>query len=170
MKIELVKVSLQQKMILRHLIELYQYDFSEFDHADVNEHGLYDYLFLDHYWTESARIPFFVKVDEKYAGFVLLRKIRSQEIEYYSIAEFFIMRKYRKRGIGRKVAFRLFHQFQGEWEISQIEQNISAQKFWRTLISEYTNHNYQEFRREDWNGPIQKFSTIGIHTDEENER
>ncbi|WP_309412171.1 hypothetical protein [Brevibacillus laterosporus] len=47
MKIELVKVSLQQKMILRHLIELYQYDFSEFDHADVNEHGLYDYMFLD---------------------------------------------------------------------------------------------------------------------------
>ncbi|MGG1443283.1 GNAT family N-acetyltransferase [Brevibacillus laterosporus] len=162
MKIELVKVSMHQKMVLRHLLELYQYDFSEFDYADVNEHGLYDYKFLDHYWTEPDRIPFFIKVDEKYAGFVLLRKLKNQDLEYYSMAEFFIMRKYRKRGIGKEVAFRLFHQFQGEWEISEIEQNISAQKFWHALISEYTNNNYQELRREDWDGPIQKFSSIGI--------
>ncbi|MGG0756888.1 hypothetical protein [Brevibacillus laterosporus] len=40
MKIELVKVSMHQKMVLRHLLELYQYDFSEFDYADVNEHWL----------------------------------------------------------------------------------------------------------------------------------
>ncbi|WP_275441494.1 hypothetical protein [Brevibacillus laterosporus] len=63
MKIELVKVSMHQKMVLRHLLELYQYDFSEFDYADVNEHGLYDYKFLDHYWTEPDRIPFFIKVE-----------------------------------------------------------------------------------------------------------
>lgn len=78
MKIELVKVSMHQKMVLRHLLELYQYDFSEFDYADVNEYGLYDYKFLDHYWTEPDRIPFFIKVDERYAGFVLLRKLKNR--------------------------------------------------------------------------------------------
>lgn len=159
MKIELVKVPMNQKMVLRHLVELYQYDFSEFDSADVNEHGVYDYMFLDHYWTEPDRIPFFVKVNEKYAGFVLLRILKNQEREYYSIAEFFIMRKYRRCRVGKKVAFQLFHQFQGEWEISEIEQNVSAQEFWRRVISEYTNNNYQEIRREDWDGPVQIFTS-----------
>jgi hypothetical protein len=35
MKIELVPAALRQKPILRHLLELYQHDFSEYEDADV---------------------------------------------------------------------------------------------------------------------------------------
>ena len=39
--------------MLRRLIELYRYDFSEFDQADLGPHGDYGYRYLDHYWSES---------------------------------------------------------------------------------------------------------------------
>jgi hypothetical protein len=36
------KVEYDQKSTLRNLLELYKYDFSEFNPEDVNENGLYD--------------------------------------------------------------------------------------------------------------------------------
>ena len=72
MNIELVRVEETEKSVLRQLIELYNYDFSEYDQADVDAHGWYGYHYLDHYWTEEARHSFFIKVDGKLAGFVLV--------------------------------------------------------------------------------------------------
>ena len=60
---ELLKVSYEQKTVLRNLMELYQYDMSKYEaesENDVNEYGLYDYKYLDHYWTEEGRYPYFV--------------------------------------------------------------------------------------------------------------
>ena len=56
---ELLKVSYEQKTVLRNLMELYQYDMSKYEaesENDVNEYGLYDYKYLDHYWTEEGGI------------------------------------------------------------------------------------------------------------------
>ena len=62
----------REKSVLRQLLELYQYDFSMFDNADVNAHGYYGYRYLDHYWTESDRQAYFIVSDGKLAGFVLV--------------------------------------------------------------------------------------------------
>jgi predicted acetyltransferase len=70
------------------------------------------------------------------------------------MAEFFVMKKYRQRGVGRKIAYQLFDRFHGVWKIAQIEENMPAQAFWRKVISEYTNGNYEEIRELGWNGPI----------------
>lgn len=61
MKIEIQPASLEDKTILRNLMELYAYDFSEFEQSDVDEHGLFGYERLDHYWTEPGRYPFLVR-------------------------------------------------------------------------------------------------------------
>ena len=55
MNIEIHQAALEDKTILRHLMELYAYDFSEFDQCDVDAHGLFGYNRLDHYWTEPGR-------------------------------------------------------------------------------------------------------------------
>ncbi len=65
----------EEKSVLRNLLELYNYDFSEFDHADLDAHGFYGYGRLDHYWTEPGRYRFLVRVDGKLAGLVLLRTL-----------------------------------------------------------------------------------------------
>ena len=83
-------------------MELSAYDFSEFDDADVNQHGLYGYTYFDYYWTEESRTPFFVKAAGNLAGFVLVNEYcyLIKEPGNKSIAEFFVMRKYRRKGIG----------------------------------------------------------------------
>ena len=157
-KIEVQQASLEDKPILRNLLELYEYDSSEFEPRDVDAHGLYGYRWLDHYWTESGRYPFLVRVDRKLAGFVLVRTLDDST---YSMAEFFILRKYRRQGVGRGVAQQIFDMFPGRWNVAQMENNYSAQAFWRKVISAYTQGNYQETwsNNEEWKGPVQIFRT-----------
>lgn len=155
------KVKLENKTVLKNLTELYKYDFSEFDPEDVNEHGLYEYMYVDHYFTEEGRFPFFIKVNKKYAGFALIREIEENDRTYYSMSEFFVMKKYRKNGVGKQAAIQLFCKFPGEWEVAEMEENTPAQAFWRKVISLYTNNEYREIRKADWDGPIQVFHSSG---------
>lgn len=158
--ITIQKVEYEHKSTLRNLLELYKYDFSEFDPEDVNENGLYDYKYLDHYWTEEGRHPFFIRVDGKLAGFVLVRMMGTNEHNQpiYSVAEFFVMKKYRKLGVGMTASTEVFNRFRGIWKVAQIENNIPAQIFWKKAIERYTNNNFQEVRENEWHGPIQTFS------------
>lgn len=158
MDIKLEKAAIEQKSVLRNLLELYNYEFTEFEPDDVDEHGLYGYKYLDHYWTEEGRHPFFIRVDGKLAGFVLVREIgTSHGNSVYSMAEFFVMKKYRKTGVGRKAANMVFDTFIGEWKVSEIEKNVPAQCFWRRVVGEYTVGSFEEIRETDWDGPIQRF-------------
>ncbi|MEH7462194.1 GNAT family N-acetyltransferase [Bacillus thuringiensis] len=161
MNLEIEKVKLEGKTVLKNLTELYKYDFSEFDPEDVNEHGLYEYMYVDHYFTEEGRFPFFIKVNGKYAGFALIQAIEENSRTYYSMSEFFVMKKYRKSGVGKHAAVQLFSKFPGEWEVAEMEENVPAQAFWRKVISLYTNNEYREIRKEDWDGPIQVFHSSG---------
>ena len=162
MDIKLERALINEKSILRNLLELYNYDFTEFDPDDVDEHGLYGYKYLDHYWTDEDRYPFLIRVDGNLAGFVLVREIGINSLNHniYSIAEFFVMRKYRNVGVGKKVANIVFNMFHGEWKVAQIEKNVPAQCFWRSIISEYTKNNFEEISEPSWDGPIQKFINI----------
>ncbi|MDQ0917054.1 GNAT family N-acetyltransferase [Paenibacillus sp. V4I5] len=144
---ELVKVSFEKKIILRNLMELYQYDMSQFEddsENDVNEYGLFDYKYLDHYWTEEGRFPFFIMESGKLAGFVLVREIADGESPKVSVAEFFILRKYRRQGIGKEVAHKVFEMFKGNWSVSWLEKNMHAKTFWTKVIKEYSNGNCSE--------------------------
>ena len=142
-------------------MELYNYDFSEFEDNDVNEFGLFGYEYIDHYWTENGRYPFIIKVNENIAGFALIREVGIKEERGHTIAEFFILKKYRRKSIGKKAAFYIFNMFPGKWKIAQIEENIPAQNFWLKIIKEYTNGEFHEIREEDWHGPKQVFISKG---------
>ena len=162
MDIEIQPASLSDKYILRNLLELCQHDYSEFDDAEVDEHGLFGYKYLDNYWTEPGRYPFLVRMSGKLAGFVLVRLLDSTDDQpTYSIAEFFILRKYRRCGVGREAAHRIFDMFRGRWSVAQEEGNRQAQTFWRRVIAEYTSDDFEEVHRQDdqWRGPIQEFNS-----------
>ncbi|MFN6463094.1 MAG: GNAT family N-acetyltransferase [Nostoc sp. DedVER02] len=162
MKIEVVKVTQQEKSVLCNLMELYQYDLSEIEAKDVDAYGLFGYQYLDYYWTESERYPFLVKVDHKLAGFVLVNQhtYLYQDNNAMSIAEFFILKRYRNQGIGEQVATQIFDQFPGNWEVRQTAFNLNAQTFWTKVISQYTNGAFDEvFLNDDrWHGPIKTFN------------
>jgi predicted acetyltransferase len=129
MDVSLLEAKDEDRAVVRRLIELYRYDFSEFDGADVGVHGDYGYPYLDHYWTEPGRHPFLFQVDGKWAGFALVR-----EIPPYDMAEFFVMRKYRRIGIGRRAATEVLGRFPGSWQVRQQLSNPAATIFWRRAI------------------------------------
>lgn len=146
MDFELVQAVEEQKDVIANIIQYYFYDFSEFVDIDVEADGKFKpYQYLDDYWQEkNDRFPYLIEVGEQYAGFVLVRFIESEERSYFSIAEFFIMKKYRRGGLGKAVAHRIFDMHRGEWEVFEIEPNKPAQAFWRKVIGEYMNGNFTE--------------------------
>ena len=127
-------------------MQYYIYDFSEFIKYDVENDGLFaPYPNLADYWKDdNNKFPYLVKQNDKYVGFVLVKLIQSNERNYFSIAEFFILKKYRRSGIGKLVAVEVFNLHKGYWEVYQKISNNPAQVFWNKVISEYTNGQFRE--------------------------
>jgi predicted acetyltransferase len=166
MEIDLLPATINDKPVLRNLMELYEYDFSEYENSDVDDHGLYGYRYLDHYWTEPGRYAFLVRVDRRLAGFVLLRDIHDNPgSPTHHMAEFFILKKFRRRGVGREVACRIFDLFPGRWRVAEEKANQCAQLFWHRVIDVYTGGNFEEMDldNEEWRGLVQVFRTeVGL--------
>lgn len=127
--VDVTVATVRDRAVLDQLLELYAHDFSEFTAADIDAVGRFGYRYLDGYWTEPDRHPFLVRVDGRIAGFVFVRSGQPHDM-----AEFFVMRKYRRSGIGRKVAHDVLARFPGEWQVRQIATNAAATSFWRSAI------------------------------------
>ncbi len=147
MFMQIKKVDYDEKHILRNLLELYFYDLSEFDNElitrDLNEAGLYGYRYLDHYWTGENRHPYFLKVDNQLAGFLLYRKLDEPPFEN-TASEFFVMRKYRNAGAATFMANWMFEKYKGKWVVDCLLNNEPAVKFWRRVISRNNGENIEE--------------------------
>jgi len=140
--IELVKKD--EKEILRNLLEKYNYEFSQYTDTDVNNIGLYGYDYFDNYWTENNRFPFFIKVNNKLAGFIMINDYPEIKIETnYSLSEFFVMYKYRRLGIGKYVVNYIFDKFKGKWQLKYHPKNEISKIFWTKTIEEYTKGKYE---------------------------
>jgi predicted acetyltransferase len=163
MDIQLKRVAEEDKQVLRNLLELYQYDFSEFDKRDINRHGLYGYTYLDHYWTDSGRYPFFIMADHVLAGFVLVSNFcyLCAPGEARSISEFFVLKKYRRMGVGQAAAKAVFAMYPGKWEILQHPENTISLKFWENIITDLSRGQYRklEAETEDWTGQALIFNS-----------
>jgi predicted acetyltransferase len=92
-------------------------------------------------------------VDGKYAGFILINKDFKiiDDPEGHTVAEFFVMRKYRQRGIGAFAVRAILEVYPGSWEISQVMANPAAVGFWNKVVEEYTGGEFEKKYR-DQNG------------------
>lgn len=144
MHYEMINARLDDKGILSNLLQFYIYDFSEFIDVHVEENGKYSDYPLNDYWAKDNHFPYLIKVNGYYAGFALVKRITTESNSYYSISEFFIMKKYRRTGLGKSIAKDIFGLHKGKWEVFQMVKNKPAQLFWRNVIKEYTNGNFTE--------------------------
>ena len=60
----------------------------------------------------------------------------------HSIAEFMIIPKYRRKKLGKSIAFQIFDIYKGNWEVSPSFGSYSAYMFWKNIIEEYTDSEY----------------------------
>jgi len=145
MCLEVIPATRDQQPIVANLLELYAHDFSEFHAIDLKEDGRFGYKHLPLYWIEPNRHPFLVRIDGRLAGFAFVKKGSeiSGNTAIWDMAEFFVIRRYRGRGIGTDVAHQIWRRFPGAWEVRVMEANRSAQQFWERAISAFTSEPIQ---------------------------
>jgi predicted acetyltransferase len=141
---------------LGNLLQLYVHDLSAlFDHVEIGEDGRFGYPELGSYVSGlSQRFAFLVRAEGRLAGFVLARRgsPASDDPNVLDIAEFFVLRKLRARGIGRAAAALLWDRLPGCWTIRAAERNASAVRFWRAAVQDYTGGRCSEGERLERSG------------------
>ena len=112
--VSLIPVPESQRQIITNLIQLYKYDFSEFaeigsPYGEVGPDGRFTYEGLDRYWREDGWFALTVEADSRFAGFVLANRWSAlNRVLDHSVAECFVLRKYRRIGVGSRAARVLF--------------------------------------------------------------
>ena len=147
--ISLTPAAKEERVALENLMQLYSYDWSELGPFDVGDQGRFADYPLDAYWQEDWRHPFLLRVETKLAGFAMIleRSRLTGTAGVFDMAEFFVMRRYRRKGVGAAAAAAAFDRFKGPWEIRQRRENVAATAFWRRVIGRYTGGKFDEV---DW--------------------
>ena len=137
--VEVIPALTEQEPILANMLELYAYDFSEFFDLKLGADGRFGYKHLSSYWKDSNRHPFLIRADGHLAGFVFVRRGSeiSGDADVWDMAEFFIVRGFRRLGLGMKAAHEIWRRFPGKWEVRVIDRNNRAKEFWARAISEF---------------------------------
>jgi len=137
------------------MMQLYLYDFSEFSDVLVDEHALFgDSEFIEQQFG-AENITYVFRVDGVAAGFAIIshESWLSQNKNVTDMAQFFVMRMFRRTGVGSVAAQRLFNTYAGNWEVRVIEENLHALSFWRKTIDSFTNNKYKEETIDDSEEP-----------------
>lgn len=130
--VEIVPATPEQQPVISNLYQLYIHDFTDFVDQPLCDNGRFDYDPLPPYWTKPDRYPFLVWVDGKLAGFALVKKGSdfSGNAVAWDMANFFIVRGARGKGVGGIVAKSIWRQFPGPWEVRVMPKNVPAVSFW----------------------------------------
>ena len=157
---EIHRATPQDRLPLYRMLELYQYELSDIWDQDLDAHGEYGYG-LDRFWNDVHSKAYIIKVAGNYAGFALVDDRVKIPGGRFWMDQFFVMKKYRRAGIGRLAALAMFREHLGAWQIGQMPDNLAAQRFWRGVIAEYTAGDFSETQITSgwWLGVVQSFNS-----------
>lgn len=86
------------------------------------------------------------KVGDSIAGFALIGSAAEWlgDMDAHDVHEFFVIRRFRRSGVGQRVATLLWKERPGEWLVRVLEANAHAVLFWRTAIASHSRGRYEE--------------------------
>lgn len=149
--VKLVPATLAEYPIIQNMARFYVYDMSEYCGFEAGwempADGLYECMDFKHYWSDANTFPFLIYYGSELAGFVIVDQKGSEASIEFNMAEFFILRKFKNKGIGKQVAYWCFEQYTGVWEVMVMPKNEGAYHFWKSIIAGYTQHNFVEYQR-----------------------
>jgi predicted acetyltransferase len=127
--------------LLGNLLQLYIHDLSQFFPVELGADGRFGYKNLPIYWTEpQTRHAFLINCGSRVAGFILVTQgsPASDNPLDFDVAEFFVLRSYRRTRIGYQAAAALWDSLQGQWVVRVSNANQPGLLFWRPTVSRYT--------------------------------
>ncbi|MEO8963747.1 MAG: GNAT family N-acetyltransferase [Gammaproteobacteria bacterium] len=147
-KVKLVPASIDEYPIIQNMASYYAYDMSEYMGWAQQNDGTHN-VGMDYskYWKAENTFPFIIKYQEELAGFVIVDKNVSDLSNDFNIAQYFVLRKFIRRGLAKHIAFQCFDKFSGKWEVFVMPKNEGAYRFWRKIITAYTYHQFKEYTR-----------------------
>jgi len=159
MEIKLIPIGKERKEVLYNLYQFYEYDFSPYSEIDLGLDGRFS-VNLEHYWEDARWNPLFICYEKQIIGFlvILLENYDTDPDPTHVIYDFLILKKYRRRGLGKSAAIQAFDLYKANWKVAQMKENGPAIDFWRDVVNGYTSGQYTEVFREDRNKYTQSFT------------
>lgn len=150
MDVRLDAATMSDAALLSNLLELYIHDLSAaFPSIEMGADGRFGYPGLPLYWSEpERRFAFLIRFEGRIAGFALAMRGSpvSDDPEVLDVAEFFILRRYRRVGVGRQAAFLLWNSLPGKWIVRVSEGNPGGLRFWAHATAAFTHSGATESR------------------------
>jgi predicted acetyltransferase len=147
--------------LLRSLMQLYLHDLSAVEGWEVDEAGSFGDDDLDGCWTERRRHPFVIRVDGFVAGFAIVDEGSDEtgDPDVFDMAEFFVLRRWRRQGVGREAVRQLLARFPGRWEVRPFPGYVPGEQFWHRVCGDLAAGPVQTrtFRRRDKSFPMYEF-------------
>ncbi len=137
-----------ERPAVRRLVQLYLYDLGG-DRWRVEGDGTFaPASWHERFWSRRGKHHFVIRVDGRLAGFALVGdRAHFAGDGVREIGEFFVLRRYRRRGLGAGAAEALFARFPGRWEVAELSWNVAARRFWRRVITRCAAGRIVERRR-----------------------
>jgi len=154
-----------EQSCIEGLMQFYIYDWSEMEKRDstafaFNAEGLFDpYPGLSDFLEKPDHWAYLIEANGQIAGFALLNThshLTGEHIER-NMAEFFVARKHRRRGVALEAVHQILRLHPGQWEIAVAERNIAAKLFWSKAIESGPGISELHLAEGDgghWRGPI----------------
>ena len=148
-QVKLMPATRSDNPIIENLARIYAYDISQyFGHLpgwEMEDDGLYG-VGIDYkrYWKAENSFPFLIRYKDELAGFAIIDKEVNDASCEFNMAQFFVLRTYKGKGIGKFIAYQCFDKFPGVWQVMVMPGNDGAYKFWSSVIKEYTKDNFRE--------------------------
>ncbi len=157
------KIGPESDPLLQNLAQHYCHDMSEWFDVDVCDDGRYCYDTAS-VWANGYDV-YLARVDGAIAGFAIVGSAREWlgETGARDIHEFFVLRKFRRRGVGRSFARFVWAEHPGGWLVRVLEANEPALEFWRNEISVFAVGSFEESRQSK-NGRWWRFLRFRVST------
>lgn len=123
------------------LVQDYEAEFSSITGKTKNQEGKYS---VDVDW-HTPNIGYYWKEASHIVGFCLIEPIDG----YFEIVDFYVIPAYRRKKIGKNMAFAVFDTHPGPWQVRQLLGSQSSTTFWKKVIGAYTHETYTELQIDD---------------------
>jgi predicted acetyltransferase len=159
-QLSISKIGRESDVVLRNLFAYYLHDMAEWFALDTKADGSYSYD-TSLIW-ENGYDAYLAKVGDSLAGFAIVGAAVEWlgDIGAHDVHEFFVIRRFRRSGAGRRMAMLLWNERPGEWLVRVVESNAPAVLFWRSVISSYSRGLYEEEGRIAKGRPWRFFSFV----------